>query len=182
MTNPATLLGALAFAAEKHRDQRRKDASASPYINHPIAVALILAAEGGVADEALLMAAVLHDTVEDTTTTLTELTEHFGADVANLVAEVTDDKRLPKESRKELQVEHAPHISSRAKMLKMADKISNIRDIVASPPTGWPLERKVEYLAWTKRVVAGCRGVNGLLEAAYDRTLETAAHRFCISL
>jgi len=171
------ILKALGFAAEKHRDHRRKDANASPYINHLIAAALILAEEGRVNDEELLVAAILHDTVEDTETSFPELEEHFGSTIAGLVAEVTDDKSLKKAVRKRLQEEHAPKASPRAKQLKIADKISNIRDIVHYPPSGWPLERRLEYLAWAQRVVAGCRGINERLDQAFDRTVSEAARQ-----
>jgi guanosine-3',5'-bis(diphosphate) 3'-pyrophosphohydrolase len=169
--DPTTLLKAAAFAAEKHRHQRRKDAEASPYINHPLAVATVLAVEGGVDDASLLVAALLHDTVEDTETTFEELEEVFGTAVRYLVVEVTDDKSLPKQTRKRLQVEHARESSELAKQLKIADKICNVRDIVGKPPAGWSEQRKVEYLDWTRRVVAGCRGVNPRLDAAYEGAL-----------
>lgn len=174
MTDPALLLRALQFASVKHRDQRRKDSDASPYINHPIAVAAVLAAEGQVTDDALLVAAALHDTVEDTETTFAELEEHFGVKVADLVRELTDDKTLEKQRRKELQIEHARSASDRAKQLKIADKICNIRDIAASPPAKWPVERRLQYLDWASQVVAGCRGVNSDLDAAFDETLARA--------
>ena len=167
-------LSALEFAAEKHKNQKRKGAEASPYINHPIAVAKILAEEGGVTDESLLIAAILHDTVEDTATTPQELVARFGADVAALVGEVTDDKSLPKERRKELQIINAPHKSARAKQLKIADKISNIRDIVSSPPADWSMARKRGYLHWTNQVIEGCRGMNELLDRLFDVTLTEA--------
>ena len=172
--NPAHLLKAIAFAAEKHRHQTRKDAEASPYIIHPIAVATVLAIEGGVSDEATLLAAVLHDTVEDTQSTFAELEQHFGSEVAGLVSELTDDKSLAKGERKRLQVEHARNSSPRAKQIKIADKISNVRDILASPPADWPLERRREYLTWSERVVAGCRGVNPKLDQAFDETVAEA--------
>lgn len=168
------LLRALSFAALKHRDQRRKDPEASPYINHPIAVATVLAVEGGVQDEGLLIAGVLHDTVEDTKTTFEELEEHFGSRVAGLVREVTDDKTLPKEERKRLQIEHARGATPDAKQVKIADKICNVRDVGTGPPKGWSLERRVEYLDWSSRVVANCRGVNVRLDAAFDAALGTA--------
>lgn len=171
--HPATLLRALEFAATRHRFQKRKDAAESPYINHPIAVARVLA-EAGVIDEATLLAATLHDTVEDTKTTLAELEQAFGAAVARLVAEVTDDKSLPKQVRKELQVAHAAAASPSAKRLKLADKICNVRDIASSPPAGWTLERRRQYLDWAERVVAGCRGVEPLLEAQFDDVLDKA--------
>ncbi|HRK74638.1 MAG TPA: HD domain-containing protein, partial [Rhodothermales bacterium] len=142
----ASIFRALSFAAEKHRHQRRKDVTASPYINHPIAVASVLAVEAGLDDPILLMAAILHDTVEDTETNFEELLDHFGTEVAELVRELTDDKSLPKEIRKTLQVEHAPHRSQKAKCLKMADKICNIRDILEHPPAGWSPERRLAYL------------------------------------
>ena len=169
--NLINFLSALQFAAEKHKNQKRKDAEASPYINHPIAVTMVLADEGGVTDESLLIAAILHDTVEDTATTSEEIELKFGADVAGLVGEVTDDKKLPKEQRKELQIRNAPHKSPRAKQLKIADKICNIRDIVNSPPADWSVARKRGYLEWTNHVVQGCRGVNDPLEKVFDATL-----------
>jgi GTP diphosphokinase / guanosine-3',5'-bis(diphosphate) 3'-diphosphatase len=160
------LLRALDLAAAKHRDQRRKDAPKSPYINHPIAVAQLLW-ECGVHDETAILAGVLHDTIEDTATTRDELAALFGAEVADVVAEVTDDKSLPKERRKELQVEHGPHLSHAAKLVKLADKTCNVRDIIDSPPD-WPLERKQQYLVWAKRVVDGLRDASPELAARFD--------------
>jgi methylenetetrahydrofolate reductase (NADPH) len=168
------LLRALHFAAQKHRDQRRKDSDASPYINHPIEVAETLARVGGVSDLTVLQAAILHDIVEDTETTARELEVTFGREVRELVAEVTDDKRLPKRERKRLQVEHAPLLSRRAKLVKLADKICNVRDIAHAPPRGWSHERRVEYLAWTERVVAALRGESDALDGRYDEVLHEA--------
>ena len=166
------LLKALAFAAHKHRDQRRKDAEASPYINHPIALADVLVNEAGVTDTEVLCAALLHDTVEDTATTHEELVDAFGSRIARIVAEVTDDQRLPKAERKRLQVEHAPHLSHEAKLVKLADKICNLRDVVDRPPAKWDLARRREYFDWAKRVVDRLRGAQGAearrLEAAFD--------------
>jgi GTP diphosphokinase / guanosine-3',5'-bis(diphosphate) 3'-diphosphatase len=168
----ALLLKALAFAAYKHRDQRRKDADASPYINHPIALADVLVNEGGVTDVEVICAALLHDTVEDTATTHEELVDAFGTRIARIVAEVTDDKHLPKAERKRLQVEHAPHISQEAKLVKLADKICNLRDVAERPPAGWDLARRREYYEWAKRVIDGLRGSAGdetrRLVAAFD--------------
>jgi guanosine-3',5'-bis(diphosphate) 3'-pyrophosphohydrolase len=168
------VLGALRFAALKHRDQRRKGPEASPYINHPIEVAEVLARVGGVKDVAVLQAAVLHDTIEDTRTTGEELEHYFGADVRRLVEEVTDNKKLPRSERKRLQVEHAPHLTARAKLIKIGDKISNLNDMILSPPAEWPFERRREYLDWADRVIAGCRGVNEALERHFDETLTEA--------
>ena len=165
------ILKALRFSAEKHNDQRRKDAKASPYINHLIGVAETLWSIGGVRDVNLLTAAILHDTIEDTNTTPEELKTEFGEEILSLVLEVTDDKSLPKQTRKQLQIEHANHKSEKAKMLKIADKLSNIQDIVKSPPSNWTLERKREYLLWTEKVMAGLRGVNPNLESQYDALL-----------
>jgi guanosine-3',5'-bis(diphosphate) 3'-pyrophosphohydrolase len=162
------LLQALAFAAEKHRIQRRKDASASPYINHPIALANVLLNEGGVEDEHVLVAALLHDTLEDTETTAQELVQLFGKEIADLVLEVTDDKALPKAERKRLQIEHAPHISRQAKLVKLADKICNLRDITTCAPADWSMARKQEYFEWAKAVVDGLRGVHPGLEYLFD--------------
>jgi guanosine-3',5'-bis(diphosphate) 3'-pyrophosphohydrolase len=163
-----TLVDAIAFAADKHRRQRRKDAEASPYINHPIALARVLTVEAGLSDSILLAAAVLHDTLEDTETSYEELRERFGANVASVVLEVSDDKTLPKEERKRLQIEHAAHISRRAKLVKLADKICNVRDVASSPPHGWPLERRREYFDWAKAVVDRMRGTQRKLERLFD--------------
>ena len=159
---------AIAFAAEKHRNQRRKDIEASPYINHPIALANILANEAGIDDEKVLVAAILHDTIEDTETTSAELAGLFGDEVTAIVLEVSDDKSLPKAERKRLQIEHAPTISRRAKQVKLADKIANLRDIAVSPPAGWPLLRQQEYFDWAKAVVDGLRGTHPTLERLFD--------------
>lgn len=162
------LFKTLTFAAEKHRDQRRKNAEASPYINHPIALGDLLTNEGGVEDLVVLCAALLHDTIEDTETTLEELEREFGPQIASVVQEVTDDKSLEKHVRKQLQIEHAPHISREAKLVKLADKICNLRDMLASPPAGWPLGRRQEYFDWAAQVVAGLRGTHSGLEAIFD--------------
>ena len=162
------LIQAIAFAADKHRNQRRKDAEASPYINHPIALANVLANEGLVGDEPVLIAAILHDTIEDTETTAEELTALFGETITAIVLDVTDDKALPKAERKRLQIEHAPTISAAAKLVKLADKICNLRDIVASPPEKWSLERKRAYFDWAKAVVDGLRGAHPELEQIFD--------------
>jgi guanosine-3',5'-bis(diphosphate) 3'-pyrophosphohydrolase len=162
------VLRALSFAARKHRHQRRKDREASPYINHPIDVADILVNEARVRDVITVVAAVLHDTVEDTDTRPEELVEAFGAEVAAVVAEVTDDKSLPKAERKRLQEEHAPHASARAQQVKLADKIANLRDIARSPPASWDLERRRAYFDWAKRVIDGVRPQHAELAAIFD--------------
>jgi guanosine-3',5'-bis(diphosphate) 3'-pyrophosphohydrolase len=166
------LLRAASFAAERHRNQRRKDAQATSYINHPLAVAAVLADEGGVADVQALAAALLHDTLEDTDTTPDELRALFGDAITGIVQELSDDKALPKAERKRLQIEHAPGASPSAKLVKLGDKICNLRDIAAAPPTDWPVERRREYFDWAAKVVAGCRGTNARLEAAFDPALE----------
>lgn len=166
------LLEALQFSAERHRDQRRKDRSASPYINHPIAVAHVLSTVGSVSDVTTLVAAILHDTIEDTQTTAEEIELKFGGEVRLVVEELTDDKSLPKEQRKRLQIQHAPHASNRAKLVKLADKICNIRDVTLTPPADWSIQRRREYLDWTEHVVAGCRGCNEALERYFDQLLQ----------
>jgi guanosine-3',5'-bis(diphosphate) 3'-pyrophosphohydrolase len=170
-----TLIRAIAFAAEKHRKQRRKDADASPYINHPIGLADVLANEGGIEDPVVLCAAVLHDTIEDTETTTEELEAQFGHAVTAIVLEVTDDKSLEKHVRKQRQIEHAPHSSPEARLVKLADKICNLRDIIASPPAEWSAERKQAYFDWAAQVVAGLRGIHPELEALFDGLLARRA-------
>jgi guanosine-3',5'-bis(diphosphate) 3'-pyrophosphohydrolase len=165
---PDIFIKAVAFAAEKHRNQRRKNADASPYINHPIALTNVLANEGGITNKDVLCAAMLHDTIEDTETTEAELRLAFGVKIASIVLEVTDDKSLDKAARKQMQIEHAPHISIEAKMVKLADKISNLRDILSNPPVGWSLERKLAYFEWANAVVTGLRGTSIKLERVFD--------------
>jgi guanosine-3',5'-bis(diphosphate) 3'-pyrophosphohydrolase len=166
------LLTSLHFAADKHRDQRRKNREARPYINHPIEVAEILSRVGGVTDLATLQAAILHDTIEDTQTTGAELEACFGVEVRRLVEEVTDDQRLPKAERKRLQIEHAPYLSPKARLIKIADKISNVRDVTHSPPAHWPHHRRCEYLDWAEKVVAGLRGSNPAVEELFEQVLK----------
>jgi (p)ppGpp synthase/HD superfamily hydrolase len=161
------LLAALDFAADKHRAQRRKSEGDVPYINHPIRVARLLAEVGGVEDEEILIAAVLHDTIEDTATTPTELESAFGPVVCRLVEEVTDDKSLPKAERKRLQVEHAPKLSRGAALIKLADKIANVGDLSHAPPVDWPIERSRGYLDWAEAVVLALPRANAALEARF---------------
>ena len=168
----ADLLSTLQFASRKHSNQRRKELAASPYINHPIEVAELIARIGKVSDVVTLQGAILHDTLEDTDTTPEELELLFGKEVRLIVEEVTDNKKLNRETRKILQIEHAPHLSPKAKLIKMADKISNVRAIIFTPPNGWPDSRRTEYLEWSKKVVAGCRGINQPLETYFDWLLE----------
>lgn len=163
------VLHALAFAAHKHSGQRRKDAEASPYINHPIALANLLVNEAGIEDLIVICAALLHDTVEDTQTTPQELEREFGAEIAGVVRELTDDKSLPKEERKRLQILHAHTLSPRAKLVKLADKICNLRDVASRPPANWSLERRQGYFDWARAVVDRLRGTHPKLEAIFDR-------------
>ncbi len=171
-TDLTVLARALAFAAHKHRDQRRKDVEASPYINHPIALFDHLVNVGGITDTEILSAALLHDTIEDTETTHGELVEKFGAFISGIVAEVTDDKSLPKPERKRQQIEHAPYLSTRARAVKLADKTCNLRDVAGSPPSKWSLKRRKDYFDWAKTVIDGLRGDWPVLEAAFDREYE----------
>jgi guanosine-3',5'-bis(diphosphate) 3'-pyrophosphohydrolase len=174
------LFRALRFAADHHRHDRRKGADASPYINHPIAVASELV-DVGIVDPEVLAAALLHDTVEDTIATSEEIQREFGPRVRELVDAVTDDKNLRSGERKRLQVAHAPNLDPDAKRIKISDKICNARDVGHSPAAGWSLERRREYLDWTERVVAGCRGVNPALEARYDEVLADSRSRLAVA-
>ena len=168
-TDLATLFRALSFAAQKHRDQRRKDDHGSPYINHPISLARVLCDEAGVTDVRTLCAALLHDTVEDTDTTAEELEAEFGPAIKGIVMEVTDDKRLPKAERKRLQIEHAAKVSKPAKLIKLADKICNLRDVNDAPPVSWDLQRRQSYFDWAREVVSQIRGTHPGLEALFDQ-------------
>ena len=164
------LIKALTFAANKHRNQRRKNADAFPYINHPISLVNILCNEVHITDINVICSALLHDTVEDTETTSEELANEFGHEISSIVMEVTDDQTITvRQKRKQLQVEHAAHISDQAKMLKLADKISNLRDLSIDPPATWSLQRKREYFDWAKQVIDQLRGTHSELEELFDQ-------------
>jgi (p)ppGpp synthase/HD superfamily hydrolase len=171
------VLCATKFSADKHRNQRRLGVEAFPYINHPIDVADILWRIGAVRDIDTIVAAILHDTLEDTDATPTEIAALFGAEVLALVEEVTDDKSLPKAERKRLQIVNARHKSPAAKLIKLADKISNINEIGNSPPADWSHERRLNYLEWADNVVLGLRGVNSALEEHYDEAIRQTRKR-----
>ena len=169
MANPTIdLMRALDFAARKHAGQTRKGAAAEPTINHLAEVAALLARASDGADPVLVLGGLLHDILEDTATTPAELEDAFGPEVSALVAEVSDETSLPKSERKRLQIEHAPDLSSRAKMLKLADKTSNVTAIASDPPTDWDATRRLEYVHWAEQVIAHCRGVNRRLETGFD--------------
>ena len=180
MTNTASstarVIDAIEFAAHAHRAQRRKDVDATPYINHPIAVLRILACEAGVDDADVLVAAALHDYLEDCCGHHQQhieqgratVRERFGATVLDYVDALTDDKNLPKAERKRLQVIHAAVMPDGAKLVKLADKIANLRDIASHPPADWSLERRQEYYNWAASVVEGLRGVHPQLEQLFD--------------
>jgi len=172
------ILRALDFAAVKHRNQRRKNQEASPYINHPITIANLLWNAAQVTDPVVIVGAILHDTVEDTDTTFEEIEQEFGKEVQSLVQEVTDDKSLPKQKRKQLQVEHAAHLSQRAKLIKLADKISNLQDMIASPPHDWSSQRKQEYFEWGKSVIDKIRGTHQGLETIFDEVYTQGIAQF----
>lgn len=166
------VLAAATFASKKHAKQFRKNASHEPYINHPLEVANILSL-AGITDPDVLAAAILHDTVEDTATTMDELRHHFGERVAGIVAEVSDDKSLPKVERKRLQIEHAAHASFEAKLVKMADKISNLSSLSSDPPTTWSPEVVKGYVIWSFRVVESIRECNAVLDGMLGSIFET---------
>jgi len=176
MSVKGALLVSLAadFAARRHADQRRKGASREPYVNHLTEVASLLAEATAGQDAELIAAGYLHDTLEDTETEYEELQTHFGKSVAKLVSEVTDDKSLPKAERKRLQVVYTPKKSRRARLLKLADKTSNLRSLATSPPADWNNKRAAEYVDWSEKVVSGCRGLNRDLEEAFDAAASEA--------
>jgi GTP diphosphokinase / guanosine-3',5'-bis(diphosphate) 3'-diphosphatase len=185
MYDLSLVLKALEFSAVRHRKQFRKGEDKSPYINHPIQVANLLANEAGEKDTVLIAATILHDVVEDTVEgkkekkKLVELIRtEFGEEILSVTLEVTDDKSLSKKERKRLQIEHAPRLSPRAKKLKIADKIMNVRDITNNPPLKWGMGRIRRYLDWSEKVVSGLRGVNQKLDAIFDETLKAGRSRY----
>jgi len=167
----SSILSALHLSAEGHRNQRRKDVESTPYVNHPIEVADLLWRVGNVRDIGVIVAALLHDIIEDTNTGRDEIEGKFGETVLSLVLEVTDDKRLPKAERKRLQIVNAPNLTKAAKQIKLADKICNVRDVSNSPPKDWDSQRRREYLDWAEKVVDGMRGCNRPLESFFDETM-----------
>ena len=175
MNGLVTVLRAADAAARWHVNQRRKGAAQEPYVTHLLEVAMLVAEATAGADPNLIVAALLHDTIEDQGVTREEIAAQFSDDVADLVVEVTDDK-LPKAERKRLQIKHAPKLTPRAKILKLADKISNLRSLATSPPADWPMQRRSDYVIWTTEVVQGLRGTSGLLEQEFDRAATHAGH------
>ena len=178
MNNQTKIIKAIAFAAERHKHQIRKGIGKIPYINHPIQVAKLLS-DFGEKDNELIISALLHDVIEDTTNNEKEIKEisglileKFGEDVLLTVLEVSDDKSLPVDERKRIQIVHTPNLTDRAKKLKIADKICNILDIKNDPPENWTLERKLKYLDWAKQVVNGAKGLNKKLDQYFDRVYE----------
>lgn len=167
------IVHALDFAAWAHSAQRRKGGAREPYINHLTEVARLVAQATEGKDDKLIIAALLHDVLEDQSmhVNYAMLVDNFGKRVARIVREVTDDRSLPKAERKRMQVVHAPHLSRRARILKIADKSANLNSILHSPPEDWSATRKREYFAWAAEVVNGCRGVNAWIEAVFDDRL-----------
>jgi (p)ppGpp synthase/HD superfamily hydrolase len=170
------LMAAALAAARWHTAQRRKGGAGEPYINHLLEVASLVSLATGGKDPNLVVAALLHDAIEDQGISRPAIADQFGDDIASLVEEVTDDKSLPQDVRKRLQVEHAPKLSTRAKILKLADKISNVTAIGKDPPPDWPIDRQRAYVQWGRDVVQGLRGASPVLEAQFNRAAEEAQH------
>lgn len=168
------IIRAAHFAADKHRDQRRKGVRNTPYINHPLEVAERLHRVAGIDDPEVLAAAVLHDTIEDTETTRAELAKLFGNRIAAIVAELSDDKGLTWQERKRFEIDHAQHLSDTGKLIKLSDKTSNVADTASNPPGEWTLSRRRDYLEFARLVAAGCRGICPALDAEFDRVLADA--------
>jgi (p)ppGpp synthase/HD superfamily hydrolase len=168
----AAILSTAHFAAERHANQKRKGKAGEPYINHLLEVAQLISGAVPEPDTNLVIAALLHDVIEDAGVTKNEIVERFGSDVADLVAEVTDDKSLPKAERKRLQIENAPKKTVRAQAIKLADKISNLRAMLSSPPADWDLARRQQYVEWAQRVVAGLTAPNPVLKEEFEKTVQ----------
>ena len=177
MNDLEIVLKAALFAAEKHKDHRRKDEESSPYINHPLKVAALLSGIGGVTDGEIIAAALLHDTVEDTETTFDEIEEHFGEATRNYVSEVTDDKSLSRKKRKLAQLDHASKLSYGATLIKICDKISNVHDVIYTPPPNWKAKRRLEYVEWAASVVDNCPETNSPLKDSFYNKLAEAREK-----
>jgi guanosine-3',5'-bis(diphosphate) 3'-pyrophosphohydrolase len=172
------VLKAADAAARWHVHHRRKGPATEPYINHLLEVAMLVAEASEGSDPNLVIAALLHDAIEDSEVPVELIARSFGPEVAALVAEVTDDKSLPQAERKRLQVAHAGSRSQRAKMLKLADKTSNLRAVAASPPADWSVKRRIEYVAWAQAVAAGLRGASPWLEQRFDEAVRAAERSY----
>lgn len=172
------VLKAADAAARWHVHQRRKGPAGEPYINHLVEVAMLVGEATGGSDTNLVIAALLHDAIEDCEVPRELIAETFGEDVASIVGEVTDDKSLPKEVRKDKEVETAPTKSQRAKLLKLADKTSNLRAVAASPPANWSVKRRKKYVDQSREVAKGLRGVNQKLEDQFDQAAAAAERSF----
>lgn len=177
----AALSDAFKFSEKKHHNQVRKNAEKDSYIVHPVNVALLLWGVGMITDKETIIAALLHDTIEDTSTKDDEISDQFGIAVLKIVKEVTDDKNMPKHDRKQHQIEHAPSLSLQAKLVKLADKISNVTDVINNPPPDWDFETRREYIIWAEKVVAGLRGVNPALENKFDELITIGKQKFQIT-
>lgn len=165
------ILNAVAFSAEKHQYQKRKNLDQTPYIIHPIGVSYTLATLGNVHDADVLIGALLHDTVEDTETSFEEIHQVFGSEVEGYVREVTDDKSLPKEERKQRQIDHAKDKSAGAALIKLSDKLYNLSDVLINPPAGWSSERIDQYFLWAQQVVDNLPNVNAELKQTIDEVI-----------
>lgn len=163
---------AMDFAARAHADQRRKGAKGEPYVNHLTEVADLVGEATDYKDAVLIAAALLHDVIEDFDVTHAELVTEFGAEVADVVRECSDDTSLPRLERKRLQVQHIPHLSTRAKLVKLADKTSNLRAIDRTPPEGWSRDRKAEYVNFGRQIAAGAKGIAPKLDARFREISE----------
>lgn len=164
------LMTAITFAASAHAGQIRKDREGTPYIIHPIGVARILWEEGKIQDVDILIGALLHDVLEDTNFTPDSISKHFGADILKIVIELTDPK-LSSQEKKQRQIEKAPHMSQSAKLIKLADRLYNIRDLKASPPLKWTSEDIQSYMQWGRKLLDVLRGTNEFLEEALEKEL-----------
>lgn len=174
LTDIGLVIQAAHFSADKHRDQRRKGSRNTPYINHPLEVAERLNRVGGIEDVTVLVAAILHDTIEDTQTTAPEIERLFGRRVARLVSELTVDKQPYWTERKRNEIDDAPKLSPGAKLIKLSDKTSNVADTASNPPGDWTLQRRRDYLEFASLVADGCRGINLALDREFDRVMAEA--------
>jgi (p)ppGpp synthase/HD superfamily hydrolase len=169
-----SILRAADTAARWHVHQRRKGSAQEPYINHLLEVASLVTEATSGADPTVVIAALLHDAIEDQGVTAETIASEFGKRVADIVMEVSDDKTLPKAERKRKQVENASKKSREAKLIKLADKISNVRAVASSPAPDWSVERRLEYVEWAKSVVAGILGTSPWLEQQFDEAADQA--------
>jgi (p)ppGpp synthase/HD superfamily hydrolase len=170
------LFEALEYASKLHKDQRRKGNGGSPYVNHLIEVASLLSRVAEVTDHEVIIAAILHDVLEDTEAREGDIFDRFGGTVLAYVKHVTDDKLLSLEKRRIAQLKSIENSSSQIQLIKLADHCSNI----ASLPPSWDRARLESYISWSHSIAVHCYSASEELAKVYKKRYDSALE-ICVS-